>query len=213
MRGRRRRHGDGAAVGERGDGREEEEEAVDVAGEEGDGLAVQEAREQREEQRRGEDLHGRETRVHPAEVAGGEVEAVVLGRVDEPHRVDGVLAALDNGVEAVHDAGDEHVALADELQVAALVELQDVAVVDRRHVVGVHVHQRLQLVVARLRLLTLGGVLRAHLLGEALAEEDEDGDEDQDGEHGAQEAGEEQGVLGLRRRRNRDVADPRIGLH
>ena len=148
MRQRRGANRDGACVCKGGEWREDEEEGVDVASEEGHHLAAHEAIEQWEEQWRGEDLHGRETRVHPAQVAGGEVEPVMLRRVDEPHGIDSVLAALDDGVQAVHQAGDEHVTLADELDVAALVELEDVTVINGRHIVGVRLHDGLELLVA-----------------------------------------------------------------
>lgn len=186
------RHGRGVERG--GDGREEEEEGEDVPGEEGDVLVGEQLGQQREEQWRGEDLVGRETCVHPAEVGGGEGEAVVRGRVDQPHGVDGVLAALHGRVEAVDDAAPENVVFADQVQVAALVQLQHVAVVDARHVVGVAVHRLLQLQVALVRLATL---LLVGLDGRArktLGEEGDHHQQDHDGEKAACDAGEEEGV-------------------
>ena len=166
-------------------------------------LVGEQTGEEGEEERRGEDLVGREAGIHPAEVGGGEGEAVVLGRVDQPHGVDGVLAALHGRVEAVHDAAPQHVVLADQVQVAALVQLQHVAIVDARHVVGVVVHRLLQLQVAFVRLATLLLVRLDGRARETLGKEGDHHQQDHDREDAACDARQEQRV----------AADPSEFLH
>ena len=88
------------AIGQRRQRVQQQQERIDVPGHVGNLLVGHQPGELREQQRGGEDLHGAHAGVEPAQVRGGEGEAVVLGRVDEPDRVERVLAALDTAVDA-----------------------------------------------------------------------------------------------------------------
>lgn len=88
------------AIGQRRQRVQQQQEGIDVPGHVGHLLVGHQPGELREQQRGGEDLHGAHAGVEPAQIRGSEGEAVVLGRVDEPDRVESVLAALDTAVDA-----------------------------------------------------------------------------------------------------------------
>ena len=90
----------GRAIRQRRQRTQQQQERVDVPGQVGNLLVGHQPGELREQQRGGEDLHGAHAGVEPAQIRGSEGEAVVLGRVDQPDRVDRVLAALDAAVNA-----------------------------------------------------------------------------------------------------------------
>lgn len=94
-----------AAVRQRGQRAQQQQERVDEPRHVGHLLVGHQPRQLREQQRRGEDLHGAHARVEPAQVRRRQREAVVLRRVDQPDRVQRVLAALDAAVDACDKDG------------------------------------------------------------------------------------------------------------
>ena len=93
-------HHHAAAIRQGGERRDQKEEGVDVPREVRDLLVRHQPSQLRVEQRGREDLHGAHAGVQPAQVGRGEVEAVVVGGVDEPDGVESVLSPLDRSVHA-----------------------------------------------------------------------------------------------------------------